>query len=479
MAQASINADCRRRITSRVLAGGEAQSSIHSIMINNPAKMTQQQQLIAEQRDWLVCHDCGALQAIVPISKDLTMVCCHCGRPLPLGVGPWLDKATALAVTALILFVSANMFTFLTLKLAGAEQGITIISGVFALAVREQWLLASLVLVTIFLLPLFEALALLYLLVPYRLKRKLPGQIPVFRWLVRLQPWIMLDVFLLGVLVTTVKLGDSASVTIGPALPFFFALVCVLQMAYWVIDKKNMWSWLYSNNCFTSGADETLYDCSICDAVVGKSLVEERGHCPRCDAHIHIRIPHSLQKTTALLVAAAIMYIPASMLSIMKYDELGTNYDSTIMAGVVDLARNGLWLVATVVFVASVLVPIAKLMTLSYLVWSVHKKMSQAPTQRVILYRVTEFVGRWSMVDVYVVTLLTAVVQFGLIGVVEPGPALLPFAAVVVLTMLAAECFDPRLIWDHTASDAPSPAMRRHALTQTQIDDVQPQRSRI
>lgn len=434
--------------------------------------MAHQEQLIAEQRDWLVCHDCGTLQAIIPITKDLEMACSNCGNALQVGVGPWVDKATALAVTAMILFISANLFMFLTLKLAGSEQGITIISGVIALADREHWILASLVLVTIFLLPLFEAFALLYLLIPYRLKRRLPGQVQVFRWLVRLQPWIMLDVFLLGVLVTTVKLGDAAEVTIGPGLPLFFALVCVLQMAYWLINKNQLWGWLHSNNCFTSSPDETLYDCHVCNAMIGETIVNTQGHCPRCNNRVHTRIPDSLQKTAALVIAATILYIPANMYSIMKYEELGTTYDSTIIAGVIDLARHGLWLVAIVVFVASVVVPVAKLLMLSYLVWSVRTKMNRAAKQRVTLYRITEFIGRWSMVDVYVVTLLTAVVQFGLIGVVEPGAALLPFAAVVVLTMLAAESFDPRLIWDHVADEATPSAMRGRTLAHLDIDSV-------
>lgn len=435
--------------------------------------MRPKQDLVAKQKDWLVCHDCGTLQTVVPLRKDLGMECGNCGNTLPIGYGHWLDKATALAVTAVILFISANVFTFLTLRLAGTEQGITIISGFAALIAREQWILASLVLITIFLLPLFEALALLYLLVPYRLKRRLPGQITIFRWLVRLQQWIMLDVFLLGVLVTTVKLGDSASVEIGPGLPLFFALVCVLQSAYWVMNKRNLWSWLYSNNCFTYSKSETLYDCEICEAMVGEGIVHERQHCPRCNARIHTRIPHSLQKTTALILAAIIMYIPANLFPIMKYNELGTNYDSTILAGVVDLASHGLWLVAVVVFVASILVPIAKLLMLTYLVWSVHRKQTRGAKQRVTLYRITVFVGRWSMVDVFVVTLLTAVVQFGVIGVVEPGAALLPFAAVVVLTMLAAESFDPRLIWDNAHAPEP-PSLRERTFQQLRADAVVP-----
>lgn len=423
--------------------------------------MAEHKTLIAEQRDWLVCHDCGALQAVVPISKDLEMVCVKCENPLHIGRGPWLDKTTALAVTAVILFICSNVFTLLTLKLAGAERSMTILSGAYELAVREQWILAALVLITIFLLPIFEALALLYLLIPYRLNRHLPGQIQVMRWLIRLQPWIMLDVFLLGVLVTTVKLGDSATVEPGAGLVMFFALVGVLGTSYWLMDKKNLWSWLYSNNCFTYSKHEMLYDCEICHAMVGESIVKEEGHCPRCEARIYTRIPDSLQKTTALIVAAAILYVPANLYDIMLYEELAVNYDSTIIAGVIDLAKNGLWLIAIVVFVASVVVPIAKLVMLTYLVWSVKTKMRKRAKQRVMIYRITEFVGRWSMVDVFVVTLLTPVVQFGFVGVVEPGPALLPFAAVVVLTMLAAETFDPRLIWDHADAEVPHSARRR------------------
>lgn len=424
--------------------------------------------LIAEQRDWLVCHDCGALQAVVPLSKELQLVCVNCSKPLHIGHGHWLDKVTALAITAAILFICSNVFTFLTLKLGASERSMTILSGAYELAVREQWILAALVLVTIFLLPIFEIIALLYLLVPYRLKKRLPGQITVLRWLIRVQPWIMLDVFLLGVLVTTVKLGDSATVILEPGMFTFFALVMVLVTSYWLLDKKNLWSWLYSNNCFTYDKNELLYDCEVCHAMVGQSIVEDQGHCPRCDARMHIRIPHSLQKTTALIIAAAILYVPANLYDIMLYDELGINYDSTILAGVVDLARSGLWLIATVVFVASVLVPIAKLLMLTFLVWSVYSKMRTHAKARIKVYRFTEFIGRWSMVDVFVVTLLTPVVQFGFVGELDPGPALLPFAAVVVLTMLAAETFDPRLIWDN--ADDPEAAVLKRTLAQRQPD---------
>jgi paraquat-inducible protein A len=424
--------------------------------------------LVAEQRDWLVCHDCGALQPVVPVAADLQLVCGNCETPLYFGRGPWLDKTTALTVAALILFIGAHVFDFFTLVIGGSSQTITILSGAGALITREEWLLAGLVLMTTFLLPMFEIFALLYLLLPYRFNRRLPGQLQVLRWLERVQHWIMHDVFLLGVLVTTVKLGDRAIVQAGPALPLFFLLVAALQAGYWFMDKRNLWSWLYPNNCFTRRPDEALYDCEICKAMVGESILRHQGHCPRCSARIHTRIPQSLQKTTALILAAVILYVPANLYLIMYYDELGVSYDSTILSGVFDLAANNLWLIAIIVFVASVVVPVLKLMMLSWLVWSVHRRHTGQVRLRRAMYRVTKVIGRWSMVDVFVVTLLTAVVQFGLIGQVEPGAALLPFAAVVVLTMLAVETFDPRLIWD----TADTSAGREPTLAQLNADGL-------
>jgi paraquat-inducible protein A len=422
--------------------------------------------LISEQRDWLVCHGCGALQPVVPVAEDLQLACGNCEQILYFGRGPWLDKTTALAVAALVLFVGAHVFDFFTLVIGSNSQTITILSGAGALITREEWLLSGLVLMTTFLLPMFEIFALLYLLLPYRFNRRLPGQIKVMRWLEWVQHWIMHDVFLLGVLVTTVKLGDRATVLVGPGLPLFFLLVAALQAGYWFMDKRNLWSWLYPNNCFSRQPDEVLYDCEVCKAMVGESIVRQQGHCPRCHTRIHTRVPQSLQKTTALILAALILYAPSNLYYIMYYSELGVNYDSTILSGVFDLAANGLWLIAIIVFVASVVVPVLKLLMLSWLVWSVYRRHSGQVRLRMTMYRVTRFIGRWSMVDVFVVTLLTAVVQFGLIGQVEPGAALLPFAAVVVLTMLAVETFDPRLIWD----TADTPTQREPTLAQLNGD---------
>jgi paraquat-inducible protein A len=171
-------------------------------------------------------------------------------------------------------------------------------------------------------------------------------------------------------------------------------------------------------------------------------------HCGRCGAHIHPRIPNSLQRTVALLIAAVVLYIPANLLPIMTTDQFARSVDSTIIGGVVILWNMGSYPVALVILVASVLVPIGKILTVAALCWTVGRRIPVSPRQRTSLYRITEFIGKWSMVDVFVVAILVALIQITGIIVIRPGAAALAFAGVVIATMLAAESFDPRLLWD-------------------------------
>jgi len=214
------------------------------------------------------------------------------------------------------------------------------------------------------------------------------------------------------------------------------------------LNRRRLWSWLNTNNYFAKDQNEIVYDCRICQAMVGESLVDERHACPRCNSAVYKRIPNSIQKTWALVIAAGLLYIPANILPIMTYSSLGDVDTDTIFSGVVELLAQGLWGIAGIIFVASILVPMAKLIILIYLLLSVQAGVKSGAKHRAFLLRLTELVGRWSMLDVYVVTILVALVQFGFVYTVEPEPAIIAFATVVVLTMIAAETFDPRLIWD-------------------------------
>ncbi|MDX1708188.1 MAG: paraquat-inducible protein A [Desulfobacterales bacterium] len=175
--------------------------------------------------------------------------------------------------------------------------------------------------------------------------------------------------------------------------------------------------------------------------------------CPRCGARIHTRKPNSIARTWALIVAALIFYIPANVLPITKVISFGKAQSDTIMSGVIYFVQSGSWPIALVIFVASVFVPLLKLFLLTFLLISVHRKSRWRPKDRTRLYRITEAVGRWSMVDIYVVTILVALVKLGSLATIEAGPGAFFFSGVVIISMFAAMSFDPRLIWDAQESN--------------------------
>ena len=175
--------------------------------------------------------------------------------------------------------------------------------------------------------------------------------------------------------------------------------------------------------------------------------------CTRCGALVHARRPNSLVRTWALLITAAILYIPANMLPIMTVNSLGQGDPSTIMSGVIQLVQHGMIPIAAVVFIASILVPTFKLVGIALLLFSVQRRQPLSARQRIVMYRFIEFIGRWSMLDIFVIAILVAVVNFGRLASIEANLGAIAFASVVILTMLAAVTFDPRLIWDSTESD--------------------------
>lgn len=175
--------------------------------------------------------------------------------------------------------------------------------------------------------------------------------------------------------------------------------------------------------------------------------------CPRCGARLHRRKPNSIARTWALLIAAYILFIPANFMPVMETGSLFGEQQDTIMSGVVYLWVSGSWPLALLVFVASIVVPLAKLVTLTLLVTSVQLRWDWLPRERTRLYRMIEFIGRWSMLDIYVVTVLAALVRLQSLATIKAGPGAVAFGAVVVLTMLASMAFDPRLIWDNAKND--------------------------
>lgn len=192
-----------------------------------------------------------------------------------------------------------------------------------------------------------------------------------------------------------------------------------------------------------------LIACSVCHLLCRTPEGRTRAsRCPRCGAALHSRKPDSIARTWALVIAACIFYIPANVLPMTTVTSLGMVQSDTIMSGVIYFVQSGSWPIALIIFIASIFVPLLKLVILSYLLISVQRQSHFRPKDRTRLYLITEAVGRWSMLDIFVVTILVALVNLGALATIQAGPAALHFAAVVVITMLAAMSFDPRLIWD-------------------------------
>lgn len=200
-----------------------------------------------------------------------------------------------------------------------------------------------------------------------------------------------------------------------------------------------------------SARDLGVIGCTACGLVCRAPPLQTPAYCPRCAAPLHARKPDSLRRCWSLLAAAAILYLPANLLPIMATRSLTYDQADTIIGGVGELWAAGSWDLAIIVFVASVVVPLAKIIGLAILLLGAQFGVQTHLRWRARAYRALEFIGQWSMLDVFVVALLTAIVQFHQVAEVLPGPGAVAFGAVVVLTMLATMSFDPRLIWDAAA----------------------------
>ncbi len=190
-----------------------------------------------------------------------------------------------------------------------------------------------------------------------------------------------------------------------------------------------------------------LLVCLQCNCPV-RALKAVHPRCPRCYAHLHMRKPHSLAVTTVLLILAAILYVPANLLPVMYTRTLLDDERDTIMSGVLVLLHSGSWPIALLVFVASIVVPLLKILALAIVLYSAWRPSAQHRQQRSDLYRLIEFIGRWSMLDIYAISLLVTLVQIQSFATIAVGWGAAAFGAVVVLTMAAARTFDERLIWD-------------------------------
>lgn len=291
----------------------------------------------------------------------------------------------------------------------------------------------------------------LYLLIPVRLGYQPHGMGTVYRLLKVMDPWGLVSVFMLAVIISIVKLQDLANVIVGTALYALTGLLVIFAAARANFDPRQLWAISSIKQPDLSGAKGNILNCHTCGMLSEEQPGSNR--CKRCGTPLHYRKHNSVNRTWALLSAAAILLIPANIYPVLTVIRFGQGAPDTILSGILHLIEDGMWGLGLIVFVASIVVPVLKLIALSFLLLSVQKKIRWRPRDRTLLYRVTEVVGAWSMVDVFLVGLLASLVTLGSLTTITPGIGATFFGSVVVITIFAAMSFDPRLIWDNLGGE--------------------------
>jgi len=401
----------------------------------------------------LRCPECDLLYRIQPVPVGGRARCERCGAVLYANKRNPVERALALYLAAFVLWVVANSFNFLSFELQGNRQPTRLISGTLMLYDDGLWELALAVFLFVIAFPLLKVLANLSVLVPLARGRR-PRHAPqLLRLVDTLHPWAMTEVFLLGVLVSYAKMAGLATIEVGTALVAFVALILTLIAGDTSLEPLELWEQVEpSPLVLPPGPAEQaqLVGCHLCQLVCRLPRLSpgEAARCPRCASVIHRRRPNALERCAALLVAAVILYLPANVYPVMTVIMFGRGEPSTIMGGVKELLTGANWPLALLIFFASITVPVLKMVGLVYLLASVRWRSRARLRERTGLYRIVEAVGRWSMVDIFVLSILVALVRLGSLATIAPGVGAVSFAAVVVLTMFAAMSFDPRLIWD-------------------------------
>jgi paraquat-inducible protein A len=441
----------------------------------------------------IACRNCDTLFHKRTLTGRGMIACCaRCGSTLYGSASRRINITSALTLAALITFLIAQACPILELVADGITSQTTLIGAIVVLWHENMQLVAILVFGSTILFPLTELVALLYVLIPIRAGYIPPGFNRVLRTIQWVRPWEMIEVFMLAVLVAMVKMLSLARVIPEIALFAFGALTIMLAILV-KFDLQALWEFadsLHAGEPTRSSGSEPaaeplkvrqpaaamavtaqspatdhqtrpqyvtalqigLVACGACAQLDPYRRFMKHQHCSRCDAVVHRRHPDSLRRTWALLIAASLLYIPANLLPVMHTATLTDTQDNTIMSGVIYFWTSGEWPLALIVLVASIVVPVLKISVLALLLITARRRSSWRPHERTALYRIIQRIGRWSMLDVFVVTLTVALVRFQSFAEVTAGPGVIAFGSVVILTLLAARQFDPRLIWDGVES---------------------------
>ncbi|GAB0118820.1 paraquat-inducible protein A [Acidisoma sp. 7E03] len=428
---------------------------------------------------WRECPDCGLLSSLPEMQAGLVAECPRCGKTLWRMLRSPFSFPIACGLAATLFYAFALAAPFLEISAYGRFQLARLETGPDSLIAQGFILLGVLVMLVTAIFPGVKLGIMLTTLIGLETGFVSPRfSIPLFRWYTRITPWSMIDVYLLGFLVAYTRLIAIAHVNLDTSLYALIGLMISMAAADGALDHEAVWRSLeraelaldlrylrrhpekraeVATPAMMERAEPAVIGCHVCHLV---NHARPGDHCLRCDARLHPRKRNVVSRTWALVIAALCLYVPANIYPVMAITQLAKTQDFTIFGGIKELIDYGLWPLAALVFLASITIPLAKLITLGYLLIQTQRGRPMQLHFRTRAFRIIDFIGRWSMIDIFMISILVALVRFGQFAHINAETGAPCFAAVVVLTMFAVITFDPRVMWDASRGTAPLPADR-------------------
>ncbi|WP_322804143.1 paraquat-inducible protein A [Vibrio alfacsensis] len=387
-----------------------------------------------------LCQGCELPVDIVPLAQGKVAHCPRCGYELYRGGNPSLSGNLAIAITCLLLFIPSHFFDFISIRLFGVMIPATLPSGMIALMQEGFVLLALLIFFCSSIAPLIVCGSIVT--AHFSLHQRWFRGFQISLWLAQhLKHWVMIDVFLISIAISCFKLQDYSDIYVGPGLIGLVLLQISTVLLLSRVSIRRYWeAWQTETTYMFKQKDVHCHECHLSQP--------EGNKCRRCHHALHHRKPHSIQKTWAYLAAATIAIFPANLVPISILITNGQRLEDTIFSGVAALVKNDMYGIAFIIFVASIIVPVAKILGLAYILLCIKFKRTVFKRQRMMAYFAVKWIGKWSVMDLFVISIMMTLVDRGQILDFTPGYGAVAFGLVVVFTMLAADSIDPRLIWD-------------------------------
>lgn len=398
------------------------------------------------------CCECNLLVEVPPPQAFQTAVCPRCLNLLQYRLGWNLTKSAIIALTILFLMPFAFTFPLLNIELLGVTVNTSIWNGVWKMAVIGYPYTAFFVLLCAIVMPVTFVCLILWLQFSYLFKRR--PRI-VLLALSRIQPWVMLDVYLIALGVAAFKVREYAELSFTPYLIPFLFVTLLTVLLFTRVNLSRLWLLFYPEikpisvtqlQSFSMIQQDQFHLCLACKFTFWEHQHSANTICPRCHT-TNLSPKLSLQRVWSCLIAGVIMLFPANFLPISVVYVNGVATADTLISGVFSFIHYGNYVIAAIVFIASIFIPVVKILIMLYLLLCIHFRLQQPVQLQLKLYEVVHFVGRWSMLDLFVLSLMTALITRGQIINFSVGPAAVYFGLAVILTMISVSQFDPRLLW--------------------------------